>query len=65
MNLGIGGDRVENAHWQAIRLPLPSSVQNIVAQCGINNISTDSRRDIDDCIVDVEVFSFSLMLVDM
>ena len=65
MNLGIGGDRVENAHSQAISLPLPSSVQNIVAQCGINNISTDSLRDIDDCIVDVEVFSFSLMLVDM
>ena len=65
MNLGIGGDPVENAHWQAISLPLPSSVQNIVAQCGINNISTDSLRDIDDCIVDVEVFSFSLMLVDM
>ena len=53
MNLGIRGDCVENVLWQAISLPLPSSVRNIVVQCGTNNISTDSPRDIADCIVDV------------
>ena len=53
MNLGIRGDRVENVLWRAISLPLPSSIQNIVVQCGTNNISTDSTRDIADCIVDV------------
>ena len=53
MNLGIGGDRVENVLWRAISLPLPSSVRNIVVQCGTNNISTDSPRDIPDCMVDV------------
>ena len=53
MNLGIRGDRVENVLWRAISLPLPSSIQNIVVQCGTNNISTDSPRDIADCIVDV------------
>ena len=53
MNLGIRGHRVENVLWRAISLPLPSSVQNIVVQCGTNNISTDSPRDIADCIVDV------------
>ena len=53
MNLGIGGDRAENVLWGAISLPLPSSVQNIVVQCGTNNISNDSPRDIADCIVDV------------
>ena len=53
MNLGIGGDRVENVLWRAINLPLPSSVQNAVVQCGTNNILTDSPRDIAHCIVDV------------
>ena len=53
MNLGIRGDRVENVLWRAISLPLPSSVRNIVVQCGTNYISTDSPRDIADCIVDV------------
>ena len=53
MNLGIRGDCVENVLWRAISLPLPSSVRNIVVQCGTNNISTDSPRDIADCIVDV------------
>ena len=53
MNLGIRGDRVENVLWRVISLPLPSSVRNVVVQCGTNNISTDSPRDIADCIVDV------------
>ena len=53
MNLGIGGNRVENVLWRAISLPLPSSVRNIVVQCGNNNISTDSPRDIAHCIVDL------------
>ena len=53
MNLGIRGDRVQNVLWRAISLPLPSSVRNIVVQCGTNNISTDSPHGIADCIVDV------------
>ena len=52
INLGIRGACVENVLWRAISLPLPSSVRNIVVQCGTNNISTDSRRDIADRIVD-------------
>ena len=50
-NLGIGGDRVQNAHWQTISLPLPTSVQNVLVQCGTNNIFTDSTRDITSDIV--------------
>ena len=38
LNLGIGGDRVENVVRQVIDLPLPSSVKNIVILCGTNNI---------------------------
>ena len=53
MNFGTGRDCVENVLWGAISLPLPSSVQNKVVQCGTNNISTDSPGDIADCIVDV------------
>ena len=52
INLGIGGDRVENVLWRAISLLLPLSVRNIVVPCGTNNISTDSSRDIVNCIVD-------------
>ena len=53
MNLGIGSDHVENVLWQAISLPLLSSVQNMVVQCWTDNISPDSPRDIAGCIVDV------------
>ena len=53
MNLGIGGDRVENVLWRTISSQMQSSVQNIVVQWGTNNISTDSPRDVVDCIVDV------------
>ena len=54
MNLGIGGDRVENVLWRAISLPLPLSVENIAVQCETNNISTDSPSHIADCIIDVD-----------
>ena len=50
MNLGIEGDRVD-VLWRAISLPIPSSVRNIVVQCGTNNFSTESPLDIADCIV--------------
>ena len=53
INLDIGGDRIENVLWRAIGLPPPSSVRNIMVQCGTNNISTVSPLYIADCIVDV------------
>ena len=56
MNLDIRGDRAKNVLWRIISLPLPLSVRNIVVQCGTNNISNDSPRDIADCIVDVGIF---------
>ena len=53
MNLGIGGDRVENALWRVIDLPLPSSVKNVVILCGTNNIPIDTPHEIADCIISI------------
>ena len=53
LNLGIGGDRVENILWQVINLPLPSSVKNVVILCGTNNVSIDTPRDIADYIISI------------
>ena len=53
LNLGIGGDLVENVLWRAIDLPLPSFVKNVVILCGTNNISIDTPRDIADCIISI------------
>ena len=52
LNLGIGGDRVENVLWQAIDLPLPLSVKNVVILCR-TNISIHTPRDIADCIISI------------
>ena len=51
--MGIGGDHIENVLWQAIDLPLLSSVKNVVVLCGTNNISIDTPRDIADCIISI------------
>ena len=48
LNLGIGGDRVENV------LPLPSSVKNIVIMYGANNIPVGTPRNIADCIISID-----------
>ena len=53
LNLGIGGDHVENVLWRAIDLPLPPSVKNVVILCGTNNISIHTTRDIADCIISI------------
>ena len=53
MNLGIGGDRVENVLWRTIDLPLPSSMENVAIMCRTNNIPTDTLRDIADCIISI------------
>ena len=53
LNLGIGGDRVENALWRAIYLPLPPSVKNVVILCGTNNIPIDTPCYIVDCIINI------------
>ena len=51
MNLGIGGDRVENVLLRTVNLPLPFSVKNIVILCGSGNTPIDTLRHIADCII--------------
>ena len=53
LNLRIGGDRVENALWRDIDLPLPSSVKNVVILCETNNMPIDTPREIADCIISI------------
>ena len=53
LNLGIGGDRVENFLWQAIDLHLSPYVKNVVILCGTNNIPLNTPRHIADCIFSV------------
>ena len=53
LNLGIGGDRVENVLWRTIDLSFPSSVKNVVILCGTNNVPIDTPRDIVDCVISV------------
>ena len=45
-NLGISGDRVENALWRARDIPFLPSLKNVVILCGTNNINKDSPYDI-------------------
>ena len=48
------GDRVENAQWRAIDLPLPSPVKNVVILYQTNNITIDTLRDIANCIISID-----------
>ena len=51
LSSGIEGDCIKNVLWQAINLPLPSSVENVVILCRTNNIPNDTPRDIANCII--------------
>ena len=53
LSSGIEGDCIKNVLWQAINLPLPSSVENVVILCRTNNIPNDTPRDIANCIISI------------
>ena len=38
LNVGIGGDRVENVFWRAIGLPRICYLEHVIILCGTNNI---------------------------
>ena len=50
---GIEENCIKNVLWQAINLPLPSSVENVVILCRTNNIQNDTPRDIANCIISI------------
>ena len=50
-NLGIGGDRVEHVLWRMENLDIPTSVENVILQCGTNSLGKNSPNDIANSII--------------
>ena len=42
VNLGIGGDRMQNVLWRIKDIVLPKSIRSVVIHYGTNNIDTSS-----------------------
>ena len=46
LNLGIGGDRVENVLWRARDISLPHTTLFVIIHCGTNNVDQSQPEDI-------------------
>ena len=53
VNLGIGGDQIENVLWHINDIVLPKSIRSIVIHCGTNNIDTSSSDEISVGVVTI------------
>ena len=53
VNLGIGGDRIENVLWRINDIVLPKSIRSVVIHCGTNNIDTSSSDEISVGVVTI------------
>ena len=53
VNLGIGGDRIENVLWRINDIVLPKSIRSVVIHCGTNNINTSSSDEISVGVVTI------------
>ena len=53
VNLGIGGDRIENVLWRINDKVLPKSIRSVVIHCGTNNINTSSSDEISVGVVTI------------
>ena len=53
VNLGIGGDRIENVLWRIKDIVLPKSIRSVVMHCGTNNIDTSSSDKISVGVVTI------------
>ena len=58
VNLGIGGDRIENVLWRINDIVLPKSIRSVVIHCGTNNIDTSSSDEIRVGVVTIDRFIF-------
>ena len=57
INLGIGGDKVENILWRIEDMNLPPTLQYLFVHCGTNNIGSSSTKDIADGILSIGVMA--------
>ena len=57
VNLGIGGDKVENILWRIEDMNLPPTLQYLFVHCGTNNIGSSSAKDIADGILSIGVMA--------
>ena len=53
VNLGIGGDQIENVLWRIKVIVLPKSIRSVVIHCGTNNIDTSSSDEISVGVVTI------------
>ena len=53
VNLGIGGDRIENVLWRINDIVLPKSIRSVVIHCGTNNIYISSSDEISVGVVTI------------
>ena len=53
VNLGIGGDQIENVLWRINDIVLPKSIRSVVIHCGTNNIDTSSSDEISVGVVTI------------
>ena len=53
VNLGIGGDQIENVLWRIKVIVLPKSMRSVVIHCGTNNIDTSSSDEISVDVVTI------------
>ena len=58
VNLGIGGDRIENVLWRINDIVLPKSIRSVVIHCRTNNINTSSSDEISVGVVTITSFIF-------
>ena len=57
VNLGIGGDRIENVLWRINDIVFPKSIRSAVIHCGTNNINTSCS---DEMVVGVVTIARSI-----
>ena len=76
INLGIGGDRIENVLWCINDIVLRKSIRSVVIHCSTSNINTSSSdeisvgvvtiaRSISHCHPNIEVIVNSLLQRDI